>query len=147
MEAGLGGSIITSAWLVRLWLILNSLLFLPDRSRRNPSLRITPSLLVPEVRTHFWLSLQSLNCWQQEKQQEYNMKEDSNLCYRPYHLLVRSSNSNSSSLVKGMEAMLKHGRKVGIFVRESLFPRRDKNQRSNSEGEKEGKSQKISPKG
>lgn len=44
-----------------------------------------------------------------------------------------------------MDATLKHGREVGIFVRVKLLPERNKSYNSKPEGEREGKSQKTSP--
>ena len=44
-----------------------------------------------------------------------------------------------------MDATLKHGRDVGVSVRVKLLPERNKSYNSKPEGEREGKSQKTSP--
>lgn len=62
-------------------------------------------------------------------------------------LLALSFHPGSLSLVKRMKATPKHRREVGIFVRESLFPGRNKSYSKKPEGEREGKSQKTSTRG
>lgn len=44
-----------------------------------------------------------------------------------------------------MDATVKHGREAGIFVRVKLLPERNKSYNRKPEGEREGKSQKTSP--
>lgn len=56
-----------------------------------------------------------------------------------------SFTSGSVSLVQRTDVTPKHGREVGIFVRQRLFPGRNNGYRNKPEGEREGKSQKTSP--